>query len=205
MRMYDLVKLHRRIKTKINTLFLRSIFLHIGKNVTIDSSVWYDYPEKIHLEDDVDIRRGCIVIGNSQHDVGIYMDKGVHLHQYAYLNAYGGFIRLGKGVRIGQFAVLAGQGGITFGDYSGVAGLSYVIASNHLFKDSTVPFILQDVSKKGINVGKNVWGAAGITVLDGVTIGDNVVIGAGSVVHTNIPDNSVVLGNPARIAYRFNV
>ena len=39
----------------------------------------------------------------------------------------------------------------------------------------------------------------GATILGGVTIGDEVVVGAGSVVTKDIPSNSIVAGNPARI------
>ena len=35
--------------------------------------------------------------------------------------------------------------------------------------------------------------------MPGVTIGNNVVIGAGSVVTKNIPDDSVAVGNPAKV------
>ena len=35
--------------------------------------------------------------------------------------------------------------------------------------------------------------------MKGVTIGPNSVIGAGSVVKGKIPDNSIVIGNPARV------
>jgi acetyltransferase-like isoleucine patch superfamily enzyme len=35
--------------------------------------------------------------------------------------------------------------------------------------------------------------------LCGVTIGENAIIGAGSVVTKAVPDNAVVVGNPARI------
>lgn len=46
---------------------------------------------------------------------------------------------------------------------------------------------------------------AGAIVIGGITIGNNVVIGAGSVVTKNIPDNCVVIGNPAFIVRRNGV
>lgn len=52
---------------------------------------------------------------------------------------------------------------------------------------------------KSITVGDNVWIGGNAIILQGVTIGDNVVIGAGSVVTKDIPDNCLVIGNPARI------
>lgn len=39
----------------------------------------------------------------------------------------------------------------------------------------------------------------GATVMGGVRIGDQVVVGAGAVVTRDVPSNSVVAGNPARI------
>ena len=48
-------------------------------------------------------------------------------------------------------------------------------------------------------IGKRCFIGADALVLCGVTIGDNVIVGAGSVVTRNIPSNSIVAGNPARI------
>lgn len=49
-----------------------------------------------------------------------------------------------------------------------------------------------------IIIGNSVWIGGGVTIVPGVTIGSRVVIGAGSVVTRDIPDDSVVAGNPAR-------
>lgn len=48
-------------------------------------------------------------------------------------------------------------------------------------------------------IGDNVFVGFGSIILPGVVIGNNVVVGAGSIVRENIPDNSVVVGNPARV------
>lgn len=57
---------------------------------------------------------------------------------------------------------------------------------------------------KPINVGNNVWFGGNVVVLPDVTIGDNVVIGAGSVVTKNIPNNSLAVGNPAKVIREIN-
>jgi acetyltransferase-like isoleucine patch superfamily enzyme len=50
-----------------------------------------------------------------------------------------------------------------------------------------------------IRVGDNTYFGTNCTVLPGTTIGRNCVIGSGSVVRGAIPDDSVVMGNPARV------
>lgn len=48
-------------------------------------------------------------------------------------------------------------------------------------------------------IGKNVSLGANVTIVGNVHIGNNVIVGAGSVVVKDVPDNCVVVGNPARI------
>jgi acetyltransferase-like isoleucine patch superfamily enzyme len=47
--------------------------------------------------------------------------------------------------------------------------------------------------KKGASIG------SGSTILANITIGENALVGAGSVVTKNVPANSIVAGNPARV------
>lgn len=47
--------------------------------------------------------------------------------------------------------------------------------------------------KRGASIG------SGSTILCNVTIGENAIIGAGSVVTRDVPANSIVYGNPARV------
>ncbi len=47
--------------------------------------------------------------------------------------------------------------------------------------------------KKGASIGSS------STLLCGITVGENAIVGAGSVVTKDVPPNTVVAGNPARI------
>ena len=49
------------------------------------------------------------------------------------------------------------------------------------------------IIKKGASVG------SGSTILSKVTIGENAIVGAGSVVTKDVPPNSIVAGNPAKL------
>ena len=50
-----------------------------------------------------------------------------------------------------------------------------------------------------VSIGDNVWIGGSVTILPGVNIGDNVTIGAGSVVVSDIPSNSIAVGNPCKV------
>jgi acetyltransferase-like isoleucine patch superfamily enzyme len=49
------------------------------------------------------------------------------------------------------------------------------------------------VVKKGASIG------SGSTILSNVTVGENAIVGAGSVVTKDVPPNSIVAGNPAKL------
>lgn len=48
-------------------------------------------------------------------------------------------------------------------------------------------------------IGDNVTLGAHVLILGNVHIGNNVIVGAGSVVIKDVPDNSIVAGNPAKL------
>lgn len=50
-----------------------------------------------------------------------------------------------------------------------------------------------------VRIGNNVFIGASTIVLPNVKIGNKVIVGAGSVVSKDIPENSVAVGNPARV------
>jgi acetyltransferase-like isoleucine patch superfamily enzyme len=61
-----------------------------------------------------------------------------------------------------------------------------------------------EVNKKTVNIGNNVWIGWGCIILKGVTIGDNSIIAAGSVILKDVPPNVLVAGNPAEVKKTFN-
>lgn len=55
-----------------------------------------------------------------------------------------------------------------------------------------------------ITIGDDVWIGPHSIIMKGVAIGNNCVVGAGSVVRRSVPPNSLVYGNPTRLAGKVN-
>jgi acetyltransferase-like isoleucine patch superfamily enzyme len=59
--------------------------------------------------------------------------------------------------------------------------------------------VVPTLIKKGASIGSS------CTILANVTIGENAILGAGSVITKDVPPNSIVAGNPAKVLRRINV
>jgi len=83
---------------------------------------------------------------------------------------------------------------ITIGDSVTLAPRVHILAH-----DSSFGLFTGKTRAANVTIGNQVFIGAGTIVLPGVHIGNRVVIGAGSIVTKDIPDNSVAVGNPAKV------
>jgi len=115
-----------------------------------------------------------------------------------------------RGARIGKNCRIHSRGFsndlylIDIGDHVAVAsGTQFVThdGAAWLFRDKQPQIQLPG----RIAVGNNTYIGLNCIILPNTAIGNNCIIGAGSVVRGVIPDNSVVLGNPARVVMSTSV
>ena len=112
-----------------------------------------------------------------------------------FYTAGGDEIRVGRNVFVNQNCTFYDLGGLDIADDVMIGPNVSIITAGHALEPS----------KRRVTIGqpivieRTVWIAAGAIVIGGVTVGENSVVAAGSVVTRDVPPNSLVGGNPARI------
>ena len=87
-----------------------------------------------------------------------------------------------------------------------IIGETTIIGDNvTLYQGVTLGGTGKEHGKRHPTIGNNVMISAGAKVLGSFTIGDNSKIGAGSVVLSEVPPNSTVVGVPGRVVRRNNL
>lgn len=143
----------------------------------------------------------------------VKLGRGVKLSQF--INLYG--CQIGDETKIGAFVEI--QKNASVGDRCKISSHTFicegVTIEDNVFIGHGVTFVndsypratapdggLQTekdwkvettVVKRGASIG------SGATILSNLVIGENAIVGAGSVVTRDIPPNSIVAGNPAKI------
>ncbi|MDT2895503.1 MULTISPECIES: acyltransferase [Lactococcus] len=175
----------------------------VGKKLKIGKHVQFRRKKLIFLGDNVRIENNVLLNGLSKK--GIVLGNNVKIGAYSSLIVSGTLSDLGKEIIIGdntsfsEFTFFGGAGGIKVGN-DVISGQNVRFHSeNHNFSNNNELIRLQGVSRKGIEVGNNVWIGAGAIFLDGAKVGNNSVVAANSVVQKEFPDNVVIGGIPAKI------
>lgn len=145
--------------------------------------------------------------------VNVTLGKDVRIFQF--VNAYG--CSIDDGSRIGAFVEI--QKGATIGKNCKISSHTFICEGVHIadnvFIGHNVTFINdkfpratnEDGSLQSdadwkciethVGVGASIGSSA--TILCGISIGKRAIIGAGSVVTKDVPENAIVVGNPARV------
>ena len=113
-----------------------------------------------------------------------------------FYTAGGNEIRVGNNVFVNQNCTFYDLGGLDIADDVMIGPNVSIITAGHPLAPS---------QRRAATIGtpivieRNVWIAAGATIIGGVTVGEDSVVAAGSVVTKDVPPNTLVGGNPARV------
>ena len=157
-------------------------YIKIGNNVKLGE---YTQIDALFMED-------CII------------GDGVHLGERCTIMGGGiarrmGFIKIGDGSSFGGGCFFGAKGGIAIGNNTFGGQNIRFHSANHKYSDINCLIKDQGETFQGIVVGSNCWIGAGAVFLDGTVVGDGCVIGANAVLRGSYPNNSVIVGCPAKV------
>jgi len=113
---------------------------------------------------------------------------------------YGYNIRTGANVYFNFDCVVLDVASVTIGRDVMFASKVQLITATHPL-DHKFRNELWELGKP-ITIGDEVWVGAGAIILPGVSVGARTVIGAGAIVTKDVPPDTVVAGNPAKVIRR---
>lgn len=111
-----------------------------------------------------------------------------------------GDVAVGAGVWVGPYTILDGSGGLTVGDGCTVAAGVHVYTHDNIAQ--TVTGGAAPIERAPVAIGARTYLGPNVVVAKGVTIGVGCVVGAGALVTRSLPDASLAVGMPARVAAR---
>jgi acetyltransferase-like isoleucine patch superfamily enzyme len=115
------------------------------------------------------------------------------------LRVHEGEVRIGAKSVLGQECTISAFQHVTIGRECIVADRVMLIDFDHGVVEVDRPVRLQGIYKRDVDVGHNVWIGYGACILRGVRVGNSAIVGTSAVVTTEVPENAVVAGVPARV------
>lgn len=179
-------KIRPLITIKRRTLMFNILYkLKLLPNVICVGKVGVIQSLKLEGKGKITLDDGCVL--------GVYPSPSLY-HGEFYLEARSSTaeITIGKRVYINNNAIIiADKTAIAIGDDT-LIGPNFICFDSNFHSLHPAKRLSSDYRCKPVNIGRNVFIGANVTILQGVSIGDNSVIGTGSVISQNIPANVIV-------------
>lgn len=113
-----------------------------------------------------------------------------------YMTKYG--VDIGAKAQIGPGFIVRHVGGIAINS-------NVVIGKNvEILQGVTIGYERRGKREGNPTIGDSVWIGSNAAVVGKVSVGNNVIIAPGAFVNFDVPDNSIVIGNPAKIIQKDN-
>lgn len=151
------------------------------------------------------------ILNASQHSSGICIGQNSRIEGELFVFAHAGRIRIGEWCFIGPGARVWSAAEITVKDRVLISHNVNVFDSlthplNPVLRHKQFAEIATRGHPKEIELGarpvtieNDAWIGAGAMIMRGVRIGARSIVGAGAVVTRDVPDDVIVVGNPARV------
>lgn len=183
--------------------FLRSkcypwLLRQMGRGTVFGRGVVLRCPGRIELGDHV-LLDDHVVLDAKGAGSQVTIGHQVLIGRNCILSCNEAIIQIGNCVSIGPLVVLLCKSHLRIGSHVQIGAGAKFLVGSHDSDDPDIPITQQRRTSQGVTLGDNVWIGAAATILDGVTVGNGSIVGAGSVVNRDVPPDSVVLGNPARV------
>ena len=124
------------------------------------------------------------------------------VEDYAIINNGMGDIIVGDRCAITSRVKLVGP--VILGNLVTIGSGAQITGLTHNFEDITRPIKEQGVTPNCTIVENDVWIGGNSVIIQGLRIGTHSIIASGSVVTRDVPQFSVVAGNPAKIIKQYN-
>jgi acetyltransferase-like isoleucine patch superfamily enzyme len=170
----------------------------MGRGTVFGRGVVLRCPGQIELGDHV-LLDDYVVLDAKGRGSQVIIGDQVLIGRSSILSCNEATIQIGDCVSIGPLVVCLCKSRLSIGSHVQIGTGAKFLVGSHEFDDPDIPITQQRRTSQGVTLGDNVWVGASATILDGVTVGSGSIVGAGSVVNKDVPPESVVLGNPARV------
>lgn len=139
-----------------------------------------------------------------ENPAGIHIGSFVSIGAYAVIEALvperGVTVRIEDAAYVGNFARITAVGEVIIGEEAMLSDRVYVSDTGHVYEDVTQPVKRQGLRDgRRVEIGRGAWVGIGAAIVGNVRIGENAVVAANTVVRQDVPDRTVVAGNPAQV------